>query len=53
MNIMMSDNLVDDNMNFIHEFTRLLMQIKALNILFECILSYFECISIISCNFRL
>ena len=30
--------LLIDNMQFIHEFTRLLVQIKALNIQFLCML---------------
>ena len=36
-----------DNIQFIHEFTWLLMEIKALDAPFVCMLSYFNCISII------
>ena len=32
----------NDNMLFIHEFTKLLLQIKALIILIVCMLSYFK-----------
>ena len=40
--------LVIDNMQFIHEFTWSLVQIKAQIIPLLCMLSYFESISIIS-----
>ena len=46
-------NLLADNMQFLHEFTGLLMQFKALNILFVCMLSYFKYVSVILCNFIL
>ena len=42
-----------DNIQFIYEFTWLLMKFKAFKILFVCMLSYFECISIILCSFML
>ena len=42
-----------DNMLFTHEFTLLLMQIKALFVLIVCMLSYFKYISIILYNFML
>ena len=42
----------NDNMQFIHKFTCLLMQIKALNISLVCMFSYFEYISIILYNFK-
>ena len=45
--------LSSDNIQFIHEFTCLLIQIKTINISFICMLSFFECISLISCNFKL
>ena len=42
-----------DNMQFVHEFTGLLMLFKALNTLFVCMLQYFKYIYIILCNFML
>ena len=42
-----------DDIQFMHELTWLPMQFKALNILFVCMLSYFECIFIILYNFSL
>ena len=44
---------INDNMLFIHEFTWLFMQIKALIVLIGCMLSYFKYISIILYNFML